>query len=77
MKKMNEIVKTSADEETMDRIMDALESAESNGFIGRYSSSLDELMDNSYEILEFAFEEEEIDAIPEKFIRAAFSEWMA
>lgn len=39
--------------------------------------SLNDLMDNSYEILEFRFDEDEINEIPEELLKSVFWDWMA
>lgn len=76
-KPLKSVIKTQKDKKIVEKILECLEEAESNNFIDKYSTSLDELMDSSYEILEFRFDEDEIEKIPEKLIQSTFWSWMA
>lgn len=71
------MVKTPQDEELVRKIQSCLDEAESQDFIDRYSMSLNDLMDNSYEILEFRFDEDEINELPEELLKSVFWDWMA
>jgi hypothetical protein len=60
--------------EIVSRIASALDTAESIGYISKYDS-LASLLDMRYEILLFAFDEDEVDELSEQEIETAFNEW--
>ena len=61
--------------ELASRISWALETAADEGYINP-NMSLDALLDNQYEILQFEFSEEEIDELPESLIKSVFYGWV-
>ena len=67
-------------EELTNRVLNALDLAENAGYINRFMA-LSELADNSYEILQFEFSDEEINELNEPhylaIYLAIFNDWRA
>ena len=63
-------------EELTNRVLDALDLAENAGYINRFMA-LSELADNSFEILQFEFSDEEINELNEPDYLAIFNDWRA
>ena len=57
----------------VNRIYNCLDTAESNDYIDKYSTSVEELMNMSYELLQFNFTDSEINKIPKDTILSTFT----
>ena len=62
-------------EDIRSRVFDALDSAEDAGYITRFMSVAD-LQELAYEILQFSFEDDEMDELEEADYLDAFSDWL-
>ena len=62
-------------EDIRNRVLDALDSAEDAGYITRFMSVAD-LQELAYEILQFSFEDDEMDELEEADYLDAFSDWL-
>ena len=63
-------------EDIRNRVLDALNSAEDAGYITRFMSVAD-LQTLSYEILQFSFEDDEIDELDDTDYLGVFCDWVA
>lgn len=63
-------------EDIRSRVLDALSSAEDAGYITRFMSVAD-LQALSYEILQFAFDDDEIDELDDTDYLGVFYDWVA
>ncbi len=62
-------------EDIRNRVLDALDSAEDAGYI-THSMSVADLQELTYEILQFSFDDDEIDELEEADYLDAFSAWL-